>query len=64
MRGMKYKNIRPIEILHHEWCKKEGRDTSWYTKYKQEKNVLLESKKNKRVKRQGIQTATYDSPRS
>ena len=26
--GYENKNIRPIEILHHEWCKKEGRDTS------------------------------------
>ena len=49
MKGMKYKNIRPIEILHHEWCKKEGRDTSWFKP--EEQNVLLESKKIKRTKR-------------
>ena len=62
---MSYGDGKRIIMEHHyDWCKKEGRDTSWYTKYKQEKNVLLESKKNKRVKRQGIQTATYVSPRS
>ena len=49
MRGMSYKNIRPIEILHHEWCKKECRDTSWFRK--EEQNVLLESKKTKGTKR-------------
>ena len=55
---MSYKNIRPIEILHHEWCKKEGRDTSWFRKdgyrrllTKEEQNVLLEPKKIKRTKR-------------
>tara|TARA_Y100000361_G_scaffold86232_1_gene76582 strand:- start:185 stop:343 length:159 start_codon:yes stop_codon:yes gene_type:complete len=49
MRGMSYKNIRPIEILHHEWCKKEGRDTSWFERRKEDD--LLEPKKTKRTKR-------------
>jgi len=26
--------IRKILENHHEWCKKNGRDTSWYGKYK------------------------------
>ena len=46
MRGMNYKNIRPIEILHHEWCKKEGRDTSWYDEYiKGEYDIRVETSK-------------------
>tara|TARA_R100001079_G_C4359191_1_gene114302 strand:- start:474 stop:632 length:159 start_codon:yes stop_codon:yes gene_type:complete len=49
MRGMSYKNIRPIEILHHEWCKKEGRDTSWFERRKEDD--LLEPKKTKGTKR-------------
>ena len=49
MIGMKYENLRPIEINHYEWCKKEGRDISWFKK--EEQNVLLESKKIKRTKR-------------
>jgi|TARA_A100001515_G_C4552882_1_gene204060 hypothetical protein len=49
MKGMHYKNIRPIEILHHEWCKKEGRDTSWFKRRKGDD--LLEPKENKRIKR-------------
>jgi len=49
MKGMHYKNIRPIEILHYEWCKKEGRDTSWFKRRKGDD--LLEPKENKRVKR-------------
>ena len=59
---MSYGDGKRIIMEHHyDWCKKEGRDTSWYTKYRQEENVLLESKENKRIERQGIQTATYDS---
>ena len=27
-------DIRSILKNHYEWCKKEGRDTSWYGKYK------------------------------
>ena len=27
-------DIRSILENHYEWCKKEGRDTSWYGKYK------------------------------
>ena len=46
---MSYKNIRPIEILHHEWCKKEGRDTSWFERRKEDD--LLEPKEIKRTKR-------------
>ena len=61
MRGMSYKNIRPIEILHHEWCKKEGRDTSWFRK--EEQNVLLESKKTKGTKRKRAQNKNYDFKR-
>ena len=49
MRCMSYKNIRPIEILHHEWCKKEGRDTSWFERRKEDD--LLEPKETKRTKR-------------
>jgi len=26
--------IRKILENHYEWCKKNGRDTSWYGKYK------------------------------
>ena len=26
--------IRKILENHHEWCKKNGRDTSWYGEYK------------------------------
>ena len=51
MRGMNYKNIRPIEILHHEWCKKEGRDTSWYKDwrktYVETPKLLRKNKKRK-----------------
>jgi len=31
--------IKKILENHYEWCKKEGRDTSWYKKDKEEKNV-------------------------
>ena len=30
---MASKNKRPIFENHYEWCKKEGRDTSWYDEY-------------------------------
>ena len=36
--------IKKILENHYEWCKKEGRDTSWYKKNKEEKNA----KKNTR----------------
>ena len=49
MRMMASKNKRPIFENHYEWCKKEGRDTSWFKP--EEQNVLLESKKIKRTKR-------------
>jgi len=26
--------ITKIKKLHYQWCKKEGRDTSWYIKSK------------------------------
>ena len=61
---MRFVDERLILENHYEWCKKEGRDTSWYTKYKQEENELLEPTKIKRVKRKRVQAATYDSPRS
>ena len=38
--------IRQILENHYEWCKKEGRDTSWYKKYKEgKKDVRMEAPK-------------------
>ena len=34
---------------HYDWCKKEGRDTSWFKRRKGDD--LLEPEENKRVKR-------------
>ena len=48
---LKYGNdIRQILENHYEWCKQNGRDISWYKKYKED-NVLLVTTKNKRTKR-------------
>jgi len=30
--------MRKILENHYEWCKKEGRDISWYNKYKEKQN--------------------------
>ena len=30
--------------IHYEWCKKEGRDTSWYEKEKQNSKRSKDSK--------------------
>ena len=30
--------------IHYEWCKKEGRDTSWYEKEKQNSKRAKDSK--------------------
>jgi len=38
--------IRKILENHYEWCKKNGRDTSWYGKYKR---VSTRKKVNVRV---------------
>ena len=27
------RHTRSILLYHYEWCKKEGRDISWYKKY-------------------------------
>ena len=34
MRTIYADEIRKILENHYEWCKKNGRDTSWYGKYK------------------------------
>ena len=34
MRTIYGNQIRKILENHYEWCKKNGRDTSWYGKYK------------------------------
>ena len=47
---MSYGDGKRIIMEHHyDWCKKEGRDTSWFKK--EEQNVLLEAKKTKGTKR-------------
>ncbi len=38
--------IRQILENHYEWCKKNGRDTSWYGQYKR---VTTRKKVNVRV---------------
>jgi len=39
-------DIRSILENHYEWCRKEGRDTSWYKKYKEgKKDVRMEAPK-------------------
>ena len=38
--------IRQILENHYEWCKKNGRDTSWYSEYKR---VNTRKKVNVRV---------------
>jgi|TARA_R100001224_G_C3970021_1_gene132153 hypothetical protein len=46
MRMMASKNKRPIFENHYEWCKKEGRDTSWYDEYiKGEYDIRVETSK-------------------
>ena len=45
--------IRKILEHHHNWCKANGRDTTWYVKYKED-NVLLVTTKDKRVKKQRV----------
>ena len=43
---MASKNKRPIFENHYEWCKKEGRDTSWYDEYiKGEYDIRVETSK-------------------
>jgi len=57
MKTMKLKRygneIRKILKHHCNWCKTNGRDTTWYIKYK-ENNVLLVTTKDKRVKEQRL----------
>tara|TARA_R100001594_G_scaffold102251_1_gene136841 strand:+ start:31 stop:195 length:165 start_codon:yes stop_codon:yes gene_type:complete len=54
MKLKRYGNeIRKILEHHYNWCKTNGRDTTWYVKYK-ENNVLLVTTKNKRVKEQRL----------
>ena len=39
---MSYANdIRLIFENHYEWCKKEGRDISWYKEYKEGKKMFV-----------------------
>ena len=39
MKNKKNNNHFRLALLHHyEWCKKEGRDISWYKKYLKEEN--------------------------
>ena len=45
--------IRKILEHHHNWCKANGRDTTWYVKYKED-NVLLVTTKDKRLKKQRV----------
>ncbi len=43
---MASKNKRPIFENHYEWCKKEGRDTSWYDEYiRGEYDIRVETSK-------------------
>jgi len=43
---MRFVDERLILENHYEWCKKEGRNTSWYKKYKGgTKNVRMETSK-------------------
>ena len=38
--------IKKILENHYEWCKKEGRDISWYKEYKEgKKDVCMETPK-------------------
>jgi hypothetical protein len=46
MRTIYADEIRKILENHYEWCKKNGRDTSWYGKYKR---VTTRKKVNVRV---------------
>ena len=46
MRTIYADEIRKILENHYEWCKKNGRDTSWYGKYKR---VSTRKKVNVRV---------------
>ncbi len=46
MRTIYADEIRKILDNHYEWCKKNGRDTSWYGKYKR---VSTRKKVNVRV---------------
>ena len=46
MRTIYANEIRKILENHYEWCKKNGRDTSWYGKYKR---VSTRKKVNVRV---------------
>ena len=46
MRTIYGNQIRKILENHYEWCKKNGRDTSWYGKYKR---VTTRKKVNVRV---------------
>ena len=41
--------IKKILENHYKWCKKEGRDTSWFERRKEDD--LLEPKETKRTKR-------------
>jgi hypothetical protein len=51
---LRYGNqIRHILENHYEWCKANGRDTTWYVKYKED-NVLLVTTKDKRLKKQRV----------
>ena len=41
MKNKKNNNHFRLALLHHyEWCKKEGRDISWYKKYLKEENEV------------------------
>ena len=39
-------SIKQILDNHYEWCKENGRDTSWYGKYKRVNTMKKNDKKN------------------
>ena len=48
----KLKNSELMMRNHYEWCKKEGRKTSWYSEYQKEIALTNKQKYGKGVSRE------------
>jgi len=48
----KIKNSKLMMRNHYEWCKKEGRKTSWYDEYQKEIALTNKQKYGKGVSRE------------